>query len=150
MTGDISVNLEESHIRNLLSKQKLYLCFFTLFAVFNKCFILLCLHQSIIPSTSPTRPTANFNTPIFSHPFFLTTSSSCYCTCNFLHVPNFPPRPHRLLPSSRDGGGSWTGTAGGGWHRGHHLFPGSSRAVQYDGCLLRQQAAPAETEEEKR
>lgn len=69
-----------------------------------------------------------------------------------LHCYSAPPpsSSHRLLPSPRDGGGTWTGASCGGWYRGHHLFSGSSRPVQHDGSLLRQQAASAETEEEKR
>lgn len=58
--------------------------------------------------------------------------------------------PHRRLPSSRDGGGAGTGTACGGWHRGHHLFSSSSCPVQYNGCLLRQQTAQTEAQAETR
>lgn len=61
-----------------------------------------------------------------------------------------PALLHRCLPSSGDGGGAWTSKTCGGWHCSHHLFPGSSCPVQHDGCLLCQQAAPEEAQEEKR
>lgn len=67
-----------------------------------------------------------------------------------LKFSGFGLSPRRFLPPSRDGGGAWTDTACGGWHRGHHLLPGCSRPLQYNGCLLCQQAAPEEAQEEKR
>lgn len=123
----------------LVSKVKFYICVFTLFAVFNICssINLPCPLPLVGLQISKCQlsPHHHFAVPLCLHPVLRPWLLSLL---------------HRLLPSSGGGGGAWTSKTCGGWHCGHHLFPGSSRPVQYDGCLLRQQAAPEEAQEEKR